>query len=77
MSLKITSLFLNLTSRFLVTSSSPPPQEDYFGDLFITQDGDYILTQDARIIAVQNEVRYLTSQLNEYIITEAGDLITA
>jgi len=76
MSLKITSLFLNLTSKFLVTSSSPP-QEDYFGDLFITQDGDYILTQDARIIAVQNDIIYLTSQLNEYIITEAGDLITA
>jgi hypothetical protein len=76
MSLKITSLFLNLTSKFLVTSSSPP-QEDYFGDLFITQDGDYILTQDARIIAVQTDIRYLTSQLNEFIITEAGDLITA
>jgi len=76
MSLKITSLFLNLTSRFFV-NSSPPPQEDYFGDLFITQDGDYILTQDSRILAVQNEVRYLTSQLDEFIITEAGDLITA
>jgi hypothetical protein len=76
MSLKITSLFLNLTSRFFV-NSSPPSQEDYFGDLFITQDGTYILTQDSLIIGAQTEIIYLTSQLNEYIITEAGDLIIA
>jgi hypothetical protein len=76
MSLKITSLFLNLTSRFFV-NSSPPSQEDYFGDLFITQDGAYILTQDSRIIGAQTEVRYLTSQLDEFIVTEAGYLITA
>lgn len=75
MSLKITTLFLNLTSKFFVTSS-PPTIEDYFGDLFITEDGDYILTQDSRIIGAQLDIRYLTTQLNDYIITEAGDLIS-